>query len=442
MAEKANPLPIIPYRSDEPPFACLEINEHWLPFLYAAVYPSRYPEAWLGTLEENKQARLDVLALLNQFQKAEDCMTDNCCPEVPSVTVILHRLSSDGTTLEMSIDNGETWTPDNADPRSQIPVTPPPVPGISNTVCDAAANIVQGLQEAQTLISNTASGQGTLQEITLNVILAILSFLFLPPAGAALLVVLVAGLVRRFLDMGKENYDALFTEERWDIVRCAFACALQDDGKLSNEGMSEAKNYIYMHIPGDNTPNGAAQNIVDVINFVGLAGLNLCAYTFQSSGANCDDCECDECLFDLDFEVLPYYWLLYNARGSWRAGENNGWRTTYFQHTDQDYYIAVVEKVWTKPCFAPYCHFEFFITDSPNTNARASYQTREKIDGEYVWSDAGYNIGTGGVGSHSGTEIFSLGGYTPMYGVRFTLLNIGQPVGHFINRLQLKETAP
>jgi len=367
-------------------------------------------------------------------------MGDNCCPDVPSTATILHRIASDNSSLEMSVDNGVTWFPDNADPRSQVMSVPPPVPGVTATVCDAADNIVQGLQEAQTLISNTASGQGTLQEITLEVVIAILGFLLLPPIGAALLLTLVIGLVRRFLQMGKENYDAMFTAERWDIVRCAFACALEDDGHLTAAGMSEAKRYIYLHIPGDNHPNQPAQNFVDIINFVGLAGLNLITVTYQPSGANCDDCNCDECGFDYNFRNLPYNWFFNDVKGTWEAGTNGGWKSTYKTKTDINYWIAALEYRFSEPCFEPYFHFEFTITASQYLDARASFDVLLMVDDELVWTENGFNVPTGGVGFHRDTVISSLSGSTPVYGIRFTLFNLNAFVGHVIHQVQLDQS--
>lgn len=433
MAQKDAPLKIIPFRPDETPTVCIEINMHWIPFLIAAVYPSRYPEAWLGTLEENKQARQDVLELIRLFMEAFDCgMSSDCCPE--NLTIIIqHQLAADQSSMEMSIDGGQTWLPDSTDPRAQIPETPAPVGSVVATKCDAAENIVQGLQEAQVIISNTASGEGSLQEIALEVITAILAFLLLPPAGAAILLTVVIGLVRHFLALGKANYDALFTSEHWDIVRCAFFCALDDNGKLSAAGMNGAKIYIYQHMPGDNHPNGAAQNHVDLINFVGLAGLNLIAYTYQSSGANCSACECDTCEHDLDFKTEPFYWLADDIKGSWVSG--SGWKSSY-KTVDGGgtHYIAQYEMIFATPCTAESVHLEWTIADWLSGQAHAYFHKLTQVGNELVW-DGGYNISPG-LGNHSEGFVFA-SAENPVYGIRFGVVNDIVKVDHFLERITI-----
>lgn len=433
MPRKPPLLPPPATHPDEPPFACPEINKGWIPYIIGALRPMKYPEYWAGTLEENRQARQDVANLIHQLSIAGGCMEDNCCPDVPSTVTTLHRLSTDGTTLEMSVDDGVTWVPDNADPRSQVQTTPAPVPGIASTKCDAAENMVQGLKEAQELISNTAAAGGTLQEITLNVILAILSFLFLPPAGAALLVVLVAGLVRKFLDMGQENYDALFTEDNWDRVRCALYCGMDDDGKLSGAGMAETKRYIYRHIAGNNTPNGAAQNIVDVINFVGLPGLNFIAYTGQATGANCNACECDDCQISYDFRTLPFSWLFQGVHGTWVP--ETGWKSTYRTNDGTNtFYTAELEYIFGKPCTALGVDLEWLMADGSPGVQHAYFHTLRKVGEEMVW-DSGYNLQPG-TGSHHEAFPFANAG-NPAYGFRFGVVNIDAPASHYLQKVEI-----
>lgn len=400
----------------------------------------KYPEYWAGTLEENRTARQDVGNLINQLAIAGDCMDDNCCPDVPSTVTILHRVASDNSSLEMSIDGGETWLPDNTDPRGQVMSTPAPVGSVAASKCEAAANIVQGLMEAQTVISDTLSAGGSLQTLALEVITAILALLLLPPLGAAVLLTIVFGLIRHFLAMGQAAYDALFTAENWDRVTCAFYCAMDDDGKLSASGMETAKRIIYKNVPGQNSPTGAAQNIVELINFVGLAGLNLFAYTYQADGANCDDCECPTCEIDYDFQVLPFYWVLDDVKGTWELGANKGWKSIYKVTTDQTYYVAKIEQTFVEPCFAGYLHLSFFITDHPDRNARVGFDRLLMVDNVLTWENNGFNISPGEPGAHSDTVVFSSQFSTPVYGFRLTVLNIAKPVGHYLSSVAIDNT--
>jgi len=408
---------------DEPPFVCIKINQAWIPYIIGALRPMRYPEYWAGTLEENRFARQAFALLIHQLSVVTGCEDEmsgcDCFEEI--VTTIKHRVGSDGSSLELSIDGGQTWVNDPADPRSNIPVVPSSNTPGSKAKCDAADNIVQGLMEAQQTISNTASGEGSLQAIALEIVIALLSLLLLPPLGAALLVPLIIGIVRHFLSMGKAAYDALFTLERWDIVRCAFYCGLDEDGHLSASGLQKAKHYIYMHIPGDNTPTGAAQNIVDVINFVGLAGLNLIAMTYQPSGADCADCECEECVGDLPFTSNPYHWLLNDAKGKWELGK--GWTNTIFDGISE-YYTQIT--IPMQGCLAMQWEVQFHHEQSPFDHKGIDFQYEDPVTGELIWTANGFNLGGGTV------EVVGTGSTSAVnktWAARITLVSVNGSIG-------------
>lgn len=436
MAKKTPLLPPPVAHPDEPPFACIEINMGWIPYVIGALRPMKYPEYWAGTLEQNRTARQDVSNLINQLSIAGDCMDDNCCPDVPSVVTILHRLSPDGTTLEMSVDNGETWVQDNTDPRSQILSLPPPVPGVAATVCDAAENIVQGLKHAQQIISDQSAGGGTLFEIAIELVAALFGLFFLGPVAAGLLVVIAAAIIKSVLQIGKEAYDDLFTGNVWDIVRCAFACSLEDDGTITADGVTNAKHEIYKNIPGDNNVFGAAQNVVDLVNFVGLAGLKFLAATGNSSGADCSACECATCSLVLDFRELPYSWLANGVVGKWELGD--GWRSTYKTIVEGiEYFTAQYEYRFLKPCSPDHVYLTWTMGDPRQGSPRAYWHTLRKVDGELVW-DEGFNLQPG-IGEH--VEGFPFNG-AEIYGFRFGVLNIGDGADHFIQRVAIDEPPP
>lgn len=408
---------------DDEPLVCIKLNAAWIPYIIGAIRPMKYPEYWAGTLEENRFARQCFALLVHQLSVIDGCEDDmsgcDCFEEI--VTTILHRLSSDGSTFELSVDGGETWVPDPADPRSSIPDVPSPNTPGSKAKCDAADNIVQGLKEAQTIISDTASGEGSLQALAIEIVTALLALLLLPPAGVVLLVPLIIGIVRHFLSMGKAAYDALFTEERWDIVRCAFYCAVNDDGHLSAEGMQRAKNYIYSHIPGDNTPTGAAQNIVDVINFVGLAGLNLIAMTYQASGADCSDCECENCVGDFQFQTLPYHWMLSAVSGTWQAGK--GWTNTKFDNISE-YYTQIT--IPMQGCYDMKWQVQFHHEQAPFDHKGIDFLYEDAVTGEKTWTANGFNLGGGevevtGEGSTSAT--------LRTWAARITLVSVNGSIG-------------
>src|SRR5512147_317295 len=127
MARKTPLLPPPTTHPDEPPFACIEINQSWIPYIIGALRPMRYPEYWAGTLEENRTARKDVNNLINQLSIAGECGDMECCFITETTTVILHQVNSVTLQLEISVDGGQTWTPDPESPVNQIASQPSPI---------------------------------------------------------------------------------------------------------------------------------------------------------------------------------------------------------------------------------------------------------------------------------------------------------------------------
>lgn len=293
MTKIRNPFPIIPHRPDDEPKICIEVNRSWLPALLGMVQPYRYPEHWLGTLAENKQARSDVLKLLDILTEAERCdMTNECCIQT---IVIIHRIDPITLQLQISIDGGETWTTDPESPVNKIVAQSPPVPaGISATKCDAATN---GKQHIEDLILACHDWLGTAEsvyELVVGIMTALLVLViaYFTLGAAATAAAELAGTIwaagHAAFDYGIAAFDANWTTEERDKILCALFCHIGDDGTFTNSQ--------YQAFLGDwkskAAVNPAFWLVYNSLTATGLVGLNnLCSYG-NAADADCESCPC------------------------------------------------------------------------------------------------------------------------------------------------------
>lgn len=293
MTSKGDKLDIIPLRSDEPPFVCIQINENWLPALYAMIYPFRYPERWLGTLDENRQARLDVLAILNQIMLSTDCgeIMAECC----TIPVITQRLDPVTGQLQQSTDGGVTWQKSNNAPETHFIQLAPPIPaGVSGTKCDAASNGLQHVEDWVLGVHTTFDNVGNVVEFIAAVILIIAGLLIFYLTGGVILAAEVESLqglvafLRKVWDAGQSQWDSYWTSEEYDKILCALYCFIGEDGAFTDEGYLLAVGRMYDTLPA------SAQKLLFIawMQQIGRAGLNqLCAYG-NSADADCSSCDC------------------------------------------------------------------------------------------------------------------------------------------------------
>lgn len=287
---KPKPMPTIPTRVDDAPLACIQVNEQWLAFVHAMVYPNVYPEAWEGTPQQVRQAQDDVALLYKMILEAIDCAMSGCCDGSDLVVSVINRVDPvNGSTLQSSVDGGGTWKTSPNDPRNQIVVPPPQVIGQAGFVarCDRAENIVQLYQ---TEVDHYAQQTGTLIQIASAIIADLLSLLLLPEGIGAALLVLVYPISQAIGQLGEELYRGLFTEEVWQAVRCAAYASLDDAGNMSTQQFSDFIHRLDVNIPGDPSPAGAKAQILYMVRATGYAGTLLGMYTGTSSGADCSSC--------------------------------------------------------------------------------------------------------------------------------------------------------
>jgi len=257
------------------------------------LWPARYPEYWGGTLEENRTARKDVLTLIAMFQEQGECgMANNCCPE----PYIIQRVDPTTHLVQVSSDNGTTWTPQPGGLPTYIVEPPPPITaGTVSTKCDAANNAMDNVQAWIDHVTNdfdTATSilsfAGAVLEAILVAVVTILSLGTLTAVEAAVLPIIGAACAAAFA-AGKTAFVDYWTSDNKEKILCAFFCTIGDDGSFTDAQFTEAWNKINTNLPG----NPAKNLLLGFLTSVGRQGLNNMAAQGTNSGTDCTLCDCD-----------------------------------------------------------------------------------------------------------------------------------------------------
>jgi hypothetical protein len=294
-AEKMQPTP---YHPDDEPLVCVRLNAFWIPYLVGALKPMRYPEYWLGTLEENRQARRDTGNLIYQLETFVECGDDPmavnyCCVE----RVIERRINPLTLQLEISIDGGDTWTQDPQSPITTLIAQPPPVTaGVMDDKCDAATNGQQHIEDIIQATSTNLETAGTVAELAIAICEAILGIILyvasagaLAPLAIALATAFWAALTGVF-ELGLEGFNAYWTSIERDKILCNLYCNLSDDGSFDQVGYDK----FLTDWKNDATPSIAFNMVYSAVKAVGLKGMNnMCAYGNVGEG-DCSSCDCEE----------------------------------------------------------------------------------------------------------------------------------------------------
>ncbi len=429
MPEK--PFAIVPVRPDDEPTVCVPINTDWIGWLIGMLYPYRYPEHWLGTLEENRQARQDVMTLLDILIDARDCAMAGCCDGSDLIITVLHRVDpSDGSTLQASIDGGTTWVQDPKDPRAQI-VIPAPNPSVvsgGKTRCDRAENIVQFLQA---WVADTANKTGTVLEIIAGIIATLLALLLLPEGIGGGLALFISAIAQAVKTLGHDAFLGLFTTEIWDAVRCAAYCSMDANGNMSKSQFLQFYQRVANNIPDGSGILGARQNLLFMIASMGYPGALLAAHIGTSDGADCSACDCS-CHGDANFMLAALPILLNEVHGTWQSGL--GWKNT--ELLPGVYYFSRVD-IPVLGCGHIYIEIRFFAGNVPFDHATLLV-TYKNLDSGQIVVDGSYN----NVNSQAGENIAimqSPAGNIEVQSISFTL-DTQQPGTGWIERIRWNET--
>lgn len=286
-------IPPPPENIDDAPTIQVCINQSWAHILIGQIWALRYPEAWGGTLEENRHARAEIKNLINMLMSEEGCgdMAECCEP-----TIYLQRLNPETGRIERSKDDGTTWTPDPADPIYKIVQQPPlVVDGGDHTKCDAATNFSEHFNDIITGCSENLGTASSIVQLAGGIAALLLDiFIIIVTEGVGIVVIttisnaIFAGISAAFAE-GKAAFDAYWTSDRKDAVLCAAYCTIGDNGQFSQTEWEACKHRIKL----DLTPSPALDMVLTSANAAGYVGASNMASYGNAADADCASCDCD-----------------------------------------------------------------------------------------------------------------------------------------------------
>lgn len=303
---------------DDEPLVSICINEQWIPYLIGMVWPARYPEYWGGTLEENRQARKDVLTLMAMLGSDKECSDmNNCCVD----PVIIYKVDPTTGQVVQSTDNGTTWTPSSQNLSSVIVTPVPPVTsGVADNKCDAAQNVATQIDEWITQVGNDFDTATTLLEFGIAVceailaaVLVILSAGLLTPIEALILPTLGAALAACW-GVGKTVFNDYWTDDVKKTIRCAFYHHIGTNGSFSDAQFSAAWNELNASLPA----SPAKMLFMGFLSSSGTAGVNAMAASGKSHDSDCSECN-NDCMTDFTF---------YGCTAVQNPDDSNDWMLT------------------------------------------------------------------------------------------------------------------
>lgn len=311
----AKPMPPPPIENVcDAPRVQVEFNCSLVPYLLGLLEVYRYKDSFTGT-DEQKTIAVGVMRQLMEELAMAGCGCDE--------QVTIKRINPETGEVEISTDNGETWTTDPQSPYVLATIYKP-LTGADGAVkrCEAANNVVEHLKDIQAAFSLKIGEINNVTDMLASIIVIAVGMLFLPLAGAALVALLSPLLtklfeVARFLSgTTQAAYDALFTEENWTLTRCILYCNVGSDGTFSQGAWSTIQTEMKDQMGAGAQQAGA--NLAAMIDVWGVVGLNNAARIGSGAEGNCDDCPCDDTwcyLFDF-VNVGAEDWVLFQRNGS------------------------------------------------------------------------------------------------------------------------------
>lgn len=269
---------------------CVSFSCSLIPYLLGLLEVYRYKDSFTGT-DEEKTIAVGVMRQLMEVLAMACCGDD-------SQVVKIHRINPVTGEIEVSSDDGGTWSTDPQSPYTQA-IQQRPLSGTDGDIkrCEAANNVVENMKDLQAQYSNMIDTVTNIQDLLIEMIIAAAGMLFLPLAGALLLDALLP-LAGKLIDLGRHllgldsaGYDAIFTEGNWTIATCILYCNVQSNGKFTQSGWSLSIAQLKSQL--GSSFNDAGANMASMIDFWGLVGLNNAASIGAGAEGNCDDCECD-----------------------------------------------------------------------------------------------------------------------------------------------------
>jgi len=207
-----------------------------------------------------------------------------CCPEPPPIQ---YRWS--GLTLEVSTDGGVTFNTSTAyDYRQNSARWPKPSEvGLTSTKCQGADSVVAFFRDQinQQIVEDMTAAS------ILGVIAAALAIL-LSEGTAIAIAAQVQGVVAAILATGVTAFQAAFTTEVYDKLRCLIYCNMDSDESITQAGIDAVYAALDTELTGIVVPT-----LKGYIAAAGLVGINnMIAGNGGDPDADCSECECvDSC---------------------------------------------------------------------------------------------------------------------------------------------------
>ena len=288
----AKPMPPPPVESAcDKPRVSVEFSCSLVPYLLGLLELYRYKDSFTGT-DEQKTMAVGIMRQLMEQIAMSGC---GCDEDIVTLT----RINPETGEVEVSNDDGVTWTPDPESPYIQATIAVP-LAGENGDVkrCEGANNIVESMQDLQAQYSEMIGQVNTVADLVIAVVVAGVALLFLPFVAASLIALLTplftkAFEVARFLSVTTQpQYDALFTNEVWTTARCILYCHISPNGSYSAKQWKDVQSDLKAQLGATSATAGA--NLASMVDVWGRVGLNNAARIGSGAEGNCDDCPCDE----------------------------------------------------------------------------------------------------------------------------------------------------
>lgn len=228
----------------------------------------------------SSSGEIDKQTILDLQGGLVDALMNGCCGDTE---VIIYRYN--GTVLEQSSDGGVTWTPAPlADYRITSTEWPNPNDvGLDNSKCQGADGVIVTLRDKITQTVTEDMGATAI----LGVIAAAL-LIFLSEGTTLAISAQVTALVAAILGAGVSAWQAAFTTDVWDHLRCLIFCIMEDDLSIDQAGVDELYASLDTEFTGIVIPT-----LKGYINAAGPVGLtNMMRSGSGDPDSNCDDCDC------------------------------------------------------------------------------------------------------------------------------------------------------
>lgn len=272
-------------------------SPEWIGTISGALLPLIYPSEWEQTTGITSEEASDrALVMMNDFW-ASNCgdepMTD-CCTE----PYVIQRINPTTGQVEVSYDNGVTWTPKPGSIASQIVAPVPPVTsGMAADKCAAAKSTMGQVIAWRDQVSSDFDTAVTLLEFAFLVAAAIINAVLLILSEGALTLAeteilgIIGAAVGAIWAGGKTLFDNYWTDATKDKIFCAIYCNIGDNGSFTQDQF----NALYAQI-GTDLPSGAAKTLFQgFLSSVGASGISAMAAVGSTYSGDCAACDCDGC---------------------------------------------------------------------------------------------------------------------------------------------------